>query len=213
MPSNREKLVSALAALDRKAVLEETERLLSDGVPGEELLSLLQRGMDLVNTNCAAGVYYIADLIMANHIYGEALDRITSDRGAEGRVEIGTVLMGTVQGDIHDLGKNLIGLLLKNSGFGVIDLGVDVSPERFRTAVETYAPNLLVISGSITGSEVMMARTIEAISAAGLRDSVRIILGGNCISERQALKIGADAYSRDLLDCVRLSRRFVLGEE
>ena len=70
-----------------------------------------------------------------------------------------------------------------------------------------------VISGSITGSEVMMARTIEAISAAGLRDGVRIILGGNCISERQALKIGADAYSRDLLDCVRLSRRFVLGEE
>lgn len=213
MPSNREKLISALAQLNRKAVLEYTDLLLAGGTSGEELFSLLQRGMDLVSNSCAVGEYFIADLIMANHIYREALERITSESVPGARSEIGRVLMGTVQGDIHDLGKNLIGILLRNSGFGVIDLGVDVAPDRFCSAVMTHTPNLLIISGSLSGSEIMMARTIEVIENAGIRDAIRIILGGNCISERQALMIGADAYSHDLLDCVRLSRRFVLGEE
>ena len=169
--------------------------------------------MDRVNNSCSVGEYFIADLIMANNIYSAALDRITCDHTLTSRSEIGKVLMGTVQGDIHDLGKNLIALLLRNSGFSVIDLGASVSPERFCSAVLTYAPNLLVISGSLSGSEIMMARTIEVIEDAGIRSAIRIILGGNCINERQALMIGADAYSRDILDCVRLSRRLVLGEE
>lgn len=213
MPSNRERLVTSLAQLNMKAVLENTDILLSAGVPGEEIFVLLQRGMDLVNNSCSAGEYFIADLIMANNIYSAALDRITRDSALASRSEIGKVLMGTVQGDIHDLGKNLIALLLRNSGFTVIDLGSSVSPERFSSAVLTYAPNLLVISGSLSGSEIMMARTIEVIEDAGIRSAIRIILGGNCINERQALMIGADAYSRDILDCVRLSRRLVLGEE
>lgn len=212
MPSNREKLVSSLAQLNLKAVLENTDLLLSAGVPEEEIFALLQRGMDLVNNSCSAGEYFIADLIMANNIYSAALDRITQDRTGS-RGEIGKVLMGTVQGDIHDLGKNLIALLLRNSGFGVVDLGVNISPERFCSAVLTYTPNLLIISGSLSGSEIMMARTIEVIENAGIRNAIRVILGGNCINERQALMIGADAYSRDILDCVRLSRRLVLGEE
>lgn len=213
MPSNRERLVSSFAQLNTKAVLDQTESLLASGTDGAEILTLLQRGMDLVNNSCAAGEYFIADLIMANHIYREAIDRITRGRASESRSEIGRVLMGTVQGDIHDLGKNLIALLLRNSDFSVIDLGSSVSPERFCSAVLTYTPDLLIISGTISGSEIMMARTIEVIEDAGIRDAIRIILGGGCINERQALMIGADAYSRDILDCVRLSRRFVLGEE
>ena len=196
-----------------KAVLEGTDILLANGVPSEEIFALLRRGMDLVNNSCTAGEYFIADLIMANNIYREALDRITRGSPLGGRGELGRVLMGTVQGDIHDLGKNLIALLLRNSGFEVIDLGVSVSPEQFAAAVLTHAPNLLVVSGSISGSEIMMARTIEVIENAGVRNCIRIILGGNCIDERGALMIGADAYSRDILDCVRLCRRFVLGEE
>ena len=212
MLSNRERLVVSLAQLNMKAVLECTDLLLSAGVAGEEIFALLQRGMDQVNNSCSAGEYFIADLIMANNIYSAALDRVTKDHTLSSRSEIGKVLMGTVQGDIHDLGKNLIALLLRNSGFGVIDLGASVSPERFCSAVLTYTPNLLIISGSISGSEIMMARTIEVIEDAGIRNAIRIILGGNCINERQALMFGADAYSRDILDCVRLSRRFVSGE-
>ena len=213
MPSNREKLVSSFAQLNMKAVLENTETLLSSGVPGEEIIALLQRGMDLVNNSCAVGEYFIADLIMANHIYREALDRITRGHTIDSRGEIGRVLMGTVHGDIHDMGKNLIALLLRNSGFGVIDMGASVSPERFCSAVLTYTPDILVISGTLSGSEIMMARTIEVIENAGIRNTIRVILGGNCVNERQALMIGADAYSRDIPDCVRLCRQYVLGEE
>ncbi len=212
MPSDRERLVTSLAQLNMKAVLESTDKLLSLGVPGEEIFALLQRGMDLVNNSCTAGEYFIADLIMANNIYREALDHLTRSNPAGAIGGMGKVLMGTVQGDIHDLGKNLIALLLRNGGFEVTDLGVSVPPERFSSAVLTEAPDLLIISGTLSGSEIMMARTIEAIEDIGARSAVRIILGGNCINERQALMIGADAYSRDILDCVRLSRQLVLGE-
>ena len=209
---DRERLVTSFAQLNTKAVLDCTDALLASGVPEEELLQLLQRGMTLVNNSCAAGEYFIADLIMANHIFKEAIDRITRGRAGE-TGEIGRVLIGTVQGDIHDIGKNLIGLLLRNSNFGVIDLGSSVPPERFCSSVLTYAPDLLIVSGTLSGSEIMMARTIEVLEDAGIRNTIRIILGGSCINERQALMIGADAYSHDLLDCVRLARRFVLPEE
>lgn len=213
MPSEREKLVSSFAQLNMKAVLESVNALLASGTPTEEIFAQLRRGMDLVNQSCTAGEYYVADLIMANNIYREALDRITRDSPLKGNGRIGKVLIGTVQNDIHDLGKTLIALLLRNSGFEVIDLGANVSPERFCSAVMTQTPDLLVLSGTISGSEFMMARTIEVIEAAGARSSIRIVLGGNCIDERQALTIGADAYSRDILDCVRLCRQLVLGEE
>ncbi|MBR6321275.1 MAG: cobalamin-dependent protein [Lachnospiraceae bacterium] len=212
MPQDREKLITSFVQLNLKAVLENTDTLLSQGVPGEEIIALLQRGMDLVNRSCRIGEYFIADLIMANNIYREALDRITRGRMLPGSGVIGKVLMGTVQGDIHDIGKNLIALLLRNSGFEVVDLGTSISPEQFSAAVMTHAPNLLIISGSISGSEIMMARTIEVIEEAGIRSAVSIILGGNCIDERLALMIGADAYSRDILDCVGLCRRIMLGE-
>lgn len=213
MLSEREKLVSSLAQLNMKAVLESTEALLAAETPAEELFALLRRGMDQVNNSCAAGEYYVSDLIMANNIYREALDRITRGSAAENGPKIGKVLMGTVQGDIHELGKNLISLLLRNSGFEVIDLGASVSPERFCAAVLAQKPDLLVLSGYISGSEIMMARTIEVIENAGVRSTIRIVLGGSCIDERQAILFGADAYSRDILDCIRLCRRLVLGEE
>ena len=157
MPSDRERLVTSLAQLNMKAVLESTDKLLSLGVPGEEIFALLQRGMDLVNNSCTAGEYFIADLIMANNIYREALDHLTRSNPAGAIGGMGKVLMGTVQGDIHDLGKNLIALLLRNGGFEVTDLGVSVPPERFSSAVLTEAPDLLIISGTLSGSEIMIA--------------------------------------------------------
>ena len=209
MVSDMEKLVAGLAQLNRNAVLESAEALSRAGMPSEDIFSLLHRGMEHVNNSCAAGEYFISDLIMANNIYRDAVDKITQMDSTAVADYFGKVLLGTVAGDIHDLGKNLISIILHNSGFEVVDLGSSISPERFCSAVMTHAPHLLVLSGSISGSEIMMARTIEAIEDAGIRSCVRIILGGNCIDEHQALLIGADGYSRDVLDCVRLCRRFV----
>lgn len=213
MPSDKEILVRYLAELNSPKVLEITRSLLASGTPSGEIFLLLRRGMDQVNNSCVAGEYFIADLIMANNIYREAVSIAISQNSGFRDETLGTVLMGTVQGDIHGLGKDLISKILMCSGFETFDLGVDVSPERFVSAILTHTPNLLVLSGTISGSEIMMARTIEAIEAAGVRGCIRIILGGNCIDEKQSLLIGADAYSRDLFDCLRLCKQLALGED
>lgn len=213
MPSDKEMMVSSLAELNSRKVIETAKALLASGTTADEMFLLLRRGMDQVNNSCVAGEYFIADMIMANNIYREVVSLVMA-RKSDFRDEIlGTVLMGTVQGDIHGLGKDLISRILECSGFETIDLGVDVSPENFAAAVLTHTPNLVVLSGTISGSEIMMARTIEAIEAAGVRGCIRIILGGNCIDEKQSLLIGADAYSHDLFDCLRLCRMFTLGED
>ena len=212
MEADKENLVQELAELNMDAVLAATDALLAGDVPSEEIYALLHQGMDRVNDRCSAGQYFIADLIMAGNIFREAVSRITSYRTARRTGPAGRVLMGTVQGDIHELGKNLIAILLQNSGFEVSDLGVDVSAERFCDGVRRYLPDVLVLSGSLSGSELRMAETIYALQQAGLRSAVRVILGGSCIDERMAQHIGADAYSGDLTDCLRLCREFTREE-
>ena len=213
MPTEKERLVRYLAELNDGKTLSSVDILLSCGVPSDELLSLLRRGMEQVNASYVAGEYFIADLIMANNIYREAVRRILGRDGRFYENTIGKAVIGTVSGDIHELGKNLIAMTLRCSGFAVTDIGTDVPPEQYVSAVMTEAPHLLILSGTISGSEIMMARTIEAIEDAGIRSCVRIVLGGNCIDEKQAILIGADAYSRDPIDCLRLCRQLVLGDE
>ena len=208
MDTSKETLVRELTELNMEAVLGAVETLLGGGVPSGEIYALLRLGLDRVNDNCEAGRYFIADLIMANNIFREAVSRITSYRAVERTGPAGRVLMGTVQGDIHELGKNLIGIILKNSGFEVIDLGADIPAARFCAAVRLHRPDVLVLSGSLSGSGTRMAETIRALAQAGLRDAVKVILGGSCIDEHTAMRIGADAYSGELLDCQRLCRRF-----
>ena len=212
MTPEKEQLQEELTELNMESVLELTDRLLRADVSAEEIFSLLRQGLVRVNDRCEAGRYFIADLIMANNIFREAVSRVTSFRTVERTGTEGRVLMGTVQGDIHELGKNLISIILRNSGFETVDLGVDVSPKRFCNAVFTYAPDVVVLSGTLSGGDRRMAETIQALERAGIRSTVRVILGGSCIDERQALQIGADAYSRELLDCLRLCRRFA-GEK
>ena len=211
--TDTERLQQELCELNREPVLQITEELLRAGVPSEEILALLRQGLDRVNSRCEAGEYFIADLIMANNIYRDAVARITSYSSAGKAGGEGRVLMGTVQGDIHELGKNLIQIVLHNSGFETRDLGADVSPARFCEAVKDYVPDVLLLSGTLSGGERWMAETIRALERSGVRRPVRILLGGNCISEEQAMQIGADGYSRELFECVRLCRRFMEGKE
>ena len=213
MTVEKEKLSEYLAELDREAVFAATETLLADGATAREIISRLLAGMELVNSKCEAGEYFISDLIMANHIYREAMDRVMRGRPIYRRDIIGRALLGTVQGDIHELGKNLISIILQNGGFETVDLGADVSPERFVSAVLTCAPDVLILSGTISGSEIMMEKTVEALKKSGVRDCVHLILGGNCVTEEQAMRMGADAYSESLIGCLGICRRFVLKEE
>ena len=196
-----------------ETVLRMTEEMLCADVPPEEIHALLRKGLKQVDERCEAGKYFIADLIMANNIYRNAVARITGyyavgKSGTEGRV-----LMGTVQDDIHELGKNLISIVLQNSGFETMDLGADVSPKQFCDGVLTYSPDILVLSGTLSGGDRRMAETIRALETAGIRNTVKVLLGGNCITEQQAMKIGADAYSGELFDCIRICRQIMEGRE
>ena len=208
-----DRLQQELTELNMDAVLQTTEQLLRARIPSGEIFAVLRQGLDRVNDRCEAGRYFIADLIMANNIFREAVNRITSFYSTEKAGAVGRVLMGTVQGDIHELGKNLISIILRNSGFEIVDLGADVSPERFCAAVLTHVPDVLILSGTLSGSDRRMAETIRVIERAGIRGTVRIILGGGCIDEKRALQIGADAYSKELPDCLRLCRRFIQEKE
>jgi len=123
----------------------------------------------------------------------------------------GLVVIGTVRGDIHDIGKNLVALMLRVNGFAVVDLGVDVSPERFVEAVEKYRPDIVGMSALLTTTMLEMRNVIDALKSAGLRDKVKVIVGGAPVTEEFAREIGADAYGRDAVDavekCIRLLER------
>ena len=210
--NDRTAVVEAMASLDRTRVLELAERLRRNGLQPYEVYELLHRGTEMVNNSYAAGEYFIADLIAADVIFKDVVERLGSSESPELRQNGGRVLLGTVKGDIHDLGKSLIMLLLRQNGFEAEDVGNDIPPERFVSAVLTSAPDILILSGTISGSEIMMARTIEAMEEAGLRDSVRVLLGGNCINEQQAFAIGADGYAARPFDCLRLCRMLTSQE-
>jgi len=212
MAGKREQLTEAVAHLDREKVFSLSRELLQQNIPPLELFDLLRLGTEQVSNSYAAGEYFIADLIMADYIFKEVVKLAMGSEAEYVRPSLGSVLLGTVQGDIHELGKNLVDATLRYNGFTVEDLGTDLSPEKFVSAILTYAPDVLILSGTIAGSEIMMARTIEAIENAGLRHCVKIILGGSCISEKQAFAIGADGYSGYPVDCLRLCKQFLGGE-
>ena len=126
----------------------------------------------------------------------------------EANVEtLGVVVVGTAEGDLHDIGKNLVGMMLEGSGFEVHDLGPDVSPEKFIAAVKEFNANIVAISALVTTTMPAMGRTVEAFKAAGLRDKVKIIVGGAPLSQAYADSIGADGYSVDATGAVALAKR------
>jgi 5-methyltetrahydrofolate--homocysteine methyltransferase len=121
----------------------------------------------------------------------------------------GRVAIGTVKGDLHDIGKNLVGMMLEGAGFEVVDLGTDVAPEKFVAAVKTNGVDVVALSALLTTTMPNMLATVEALKAAGLRDKVKVMIGGAPVTEAYAKQIGADGYSADASAATRLARNLV----
>jgi methylmalonyl-CoA mutase cobalamin-binding domain/chain len=136
----------------------------------------------------------------------ELIRPLLAERGAE---SAGRVVIGTVRGDLHDIGKNLVAAMLEGGGFEVIDLGVDVAPERFITAVEENKAQIIAMSALLTTTMPGMKTTLEAIERAGLRDSVKVMIGGAPVTQRFADEIGADGFSDNASGAVRVARELV----
>ncbi len=172
----------------------------------------LRPAMNEVGKLFEEGEYFLPELIVASDMFKKIMDTLLKPRiYAEKREsqKLGRVVIGTVEGDLHDIGKNIVATLLEIAGFDVIDLGVDVSVEKFIEAVKKYKPGILAMSALLTSTKVNMRKVIEALEREGLRDKVKVIIGGAAVSEEYAREIGADAYGATASDGVRKCKQLL----
>jgi 5-methyltetrahydrofolate--homocysteine methyltransferase len=164
----------------------------------------MAKGMEIVGQKYEAGEYYLAELIMAGETMKEGMTFLEPHLAESDMKKAGTIIVGTVKGDLHDIGKNVFVSLLKAQNYEVIDLGVDISPEQFIEAVKEHKPNLLAMSALLTTTMVEMENVVKQLKEAGLRDSVKIIIGGAPLNQKYATGIGADAAATDAVEGIRI---------
>ena len=207
-----EELVNAIADMKEEEAIKLANEMLGSGESPLKIIDLCREAMDLVGKRFENGEYFLPELIMA----GEMLTKITDmvkpklTESVE-RKRLGKVVIGTVQGDIHDIGKNIVTFMLDVNGFEVHDLGVDTSPQRFIEAIKEVKPEVVGLSGFLTLAYDSMKKTIEEIKNAGLGERVKIMIGGGQIDDRIREYTNADAYGKDAMAAVNLAKEFVGG--
>lgn len=192
-------LSQAMANLAEDKVKELIKQKLATDVPAEDILRECQEGMFEIGNRYESGAYFVSELMYA----GEIMKDIMADLGPLLRGDqkdestLGKVVLGTVKGDIHDLGKDVVALMLRGAGFDVIDLGVDVSPEKFVEAIKENGAKIVGMSVFLTMAYEAAAATVNAIVKAGLRDNVSIMIGGGPVTDLVREKTGCDFYGKD----------------
>jgi 5-methyltetrahydrofolate--homocysteine methyltransferase len=206
------RLRDSIVNLDFDGSKNLAQEAISKGVPANEIISKgISAAMEEVGRKFEASEYFLSELIVAGEISKEITQMLQPYlKGAEVK-KIGRVVIGTVKGDLHDIGKNILGMMLESAGFEVIDLGSDVSAEAFVEAVEKNKPDIVGMSALLTVTMVEMESTINALKKAGLRDKVKVIVGGAPITEDYAKRIGADAYGKDAVMGVEICKGWVKG--
>jgi 5-methyltetrahydrofolate--homocysteine methyltransferase len=198
--------------IDGKLDLIEADVLdaLDAGIPPEAILNEgMVTAMDEVGALFEAGEYFVPEMLIAAHTMQTGL-AILKPLLIEGGVEpSGSIVIGTVQGDLHDIGKNLVAMMLEGGGFEVFDLGTDVSPDAFLEAIREHSPNLVGLSALLTTTMQKMRETISVIEEAGFRDRVKIMVGGAPVTEAFAKDIGAEGYAPDASKAVSLAKDLV----
>ena len=183
---------------DRDIVKAQVAQALDAGMPPAEILNeSMVAAMAEVGRRFEIGEYFVPEMLIAARAMKEGL-AILKPRLLEAKVEpIGRVVLGTVKGDLHDIGKNLVGMMLEGAGFEVIDLGTDVAPDQFVEAVKDKHPQIIGLSALLTTTMPSMKTTIEALKAANARGQVKVMIGGAPVTQKYADEIGADAYATD----------------
>jgi 5-methyltetrahydrofolate--homocysteine methyltransferase len=182
---------------------------LDEGISPLEIIETgISKGLDLVGKQFETGTYFLGDLVMAGEVVKEAMPLIESrmDLGSAGQK--GKVILATVHGDIHEIGKNIVGMLLNVNGFEVIDLGVDVPAEKIMAMVQKTGARLVGLSALLTTMAVGIKEVVDSVTEAGLKDQVKIVIGGACTSERLKEEMGADAYGETAIDAVKIFDKF-----
>ena len=204
-------LIDAIAGMQEPAAMQLAQQLLDEGQDALKILELCREALELVGKKFEEGVYFLPELILA----GEMLKKISrlakpyltqdSETKAEKR---GTVVIGTVKGDIHDIGKDIVVFLLDVNGFEVHDLGIDVPAQRFVDAIQEHQPQVVGLCALLTLAFKALKSTVAAIDEAGLRDRVKIMIGGATLDEKVKAYAGADAYGADAVAAVNLAKHW-----
>lgn len=185
------------------AVKTLTQRLLDNGVPAQTILNEgLIAGMAVVGEQMRCGEMYLPEVLQSASVMHAAMDILKPHLLSGGVEPIGRIVLGTVKGDMHDIGKNLVGIMLQGAGFEIIDLGINTPPEEFVEAIRQHRPKLVGLSAMLTTTMLVMKKTIEVINTSGVRSQIKIIIGGAPITQRFSDEIGADAYAKDAVSAV-----------
>jgi 5-methyltetrahydrofolate--homocysteine methyltransferase len=179
---------------------------LAAGENPKDLLEAMMAGLKTCGDRFEAGEYFLPELMGAGEAFAVGMKVLAPKLAPGDRTSQGTVVLGTVRGDVHDIGKNLVGFMLESAGFTVVNLGVDVSAEAFAQAVRDHEPQVLGMSGLLTTTMLGMGDVIEELKRQGLRDKVKVIIGGAPVSQKYAEQIGADGYGNDAAQAVSLVR-------
>lgn len=202
-------LATLLSDLNEDEVMAQvSERMAREDDP-LRIIEECRRGMEVVGKRFEDKEYFITELIMAGEIFGAVMEQVEPALKGSRASTIGKIVIGTVQGDIHDIGKNIVRTMLKCSGFEVYDLGVDVAPAKFVEKIQEVGSPLLALSALMTTSFNSMKDTVEAISQAGLRGKVKILVGGGPVNDKVREYVGADAFGKDVTAAIDLSKNYI----
>jgi dimethylamine corrinoid protein len=210
--SKLQPLTESLVEMDEQGTLDQIKEALATGESAQDVLGALSEGMNIVGEKYGCHDYFLADLVFAAEIFKQAMEILEPalEASSGGRREaLGKIVVGTVEGDLHDIGKNIFVALARNAGFQVNDLGIDVPPATFVEHVKRDGAQILGMSGILTMAVDPMRQTIEALTEAGLRDRVKVILGGLPVDDRWQKAVGSDAYTDNAYEGVKMCMSFM----
>lgn len=207
-------LIDAIVSLREDEALEMVKKALDKGEDPYAILSDCQKAMEIVGQNFEKGDYYVPELVMS----GEMLKKISNllrpslesaPKAGTAKNKAGKIVIGTVHGDVHDIGKDIVAFMLDINGFEVHDLGVDVAQEKFVQAVKDFKPQVVAMSGFLTLAYDAMKSTIEALEKAGVRENVKVMIGGGQVNEMVKTYTKADGWGINAMTAVRLARQWL----
>ncbi len=204
-------LVHKVVVGDWKDIARMTQETLDSGMKPEDIIHQLQGGMEIVGEKYSSGEYFLPDMMKAARCMNIALEVLKKAMGGEAIKSLGKVLFGTVKSDMHDIGKNIVVGFLKGVGFEVIDLGTDVSDDKFAEAIILYEPQIVGLSALLTTTMHEIGIVVKKLEEKGLRSRVKVMAGGAPVTEDFAIRMGADAYAADGGAAVKICKQLVQG--
>lgn len=206
-----EDLVNKIVNLENSDSIKKlVKKALSEGVPASDIMEKgLRKGLEKVGEKYRACEYFLSELLFAAEIMNETMEILKSDLEKQAKEEKGRIVLGTVRGDIHDIGKNVFKMIALPAGFEVFDLGVDIEPEKFVEKIKETKSQILAISALLTTVLPELKNVIDALDKAGIRKNVKVIIGGNAVTKELAKEIKADGAALDAVEGVNMCQEWV----